>query len=183
MRDLLSLLLHGGIIVDSQMAVENHHVSAADDVKAAGPDEIRVARDEQWAVRARVRPLDVGGSRVCDVVHGRREAVGRVEEEVDALARAVQQGGFDQRPVDDIPVEQLDRAADRCDAVVRRDFLEHDGCGLDRRDRVAARAAVAQRVAVRLVHDISLVRGRVVEPVGVDGAAKRVDVRAREGVV
>lgn len=181
--DGLCLLLHGRVIVDGQVAVEHHHVAAADDVETARANEVGVAGDQQWTGGPRVWTVDVRGRRVGDVVGRGGEAVGRVEEEVDSLGGAVQRGGLDQGPIDDVAVEELDRSADRGDAVVRRDFLQHQRRRHDGSDAVAAGAAVAERVAVGLVHDVAFVGRGVVEAIRVDRAAERVKVGTRKWVV
>lgn len=119
MRDGLSLLLHGSVVSHGEMAVEDDYVAATDDVEAARTDQIGVTAGQQRARGARIRPVDVRGGRVGDVVQWRREAVGRVEEEVDALGGAVQRGRLDQRPVQHVAVEDLHWCADWGYAVAR----------------------------------------------------------------
>ena len=150
------------------MAVENNHVAVADDIKPTWTNQVGVTTRQQRAIRARVWAVDLWGCSIGDVVERSGEAIGRVEEEVDTLGGTVQRGGLDQRAIQHVAVEDLHRGPDRRDAVVRRDFLQHYRGRHDRCYRVAAAAAVAERVAVDFVQDVVLVVRWVLEAFRVD---------------
>ena len=107
--------------------------------------------------------------RVADVVLRRAVAIAAEEEEIRPIRAAGEAGGFDVGPVGRVEVEK-GRGSALGRHGVGADGLDHDGRVDDRVVRVAARAAVAEAVAVDLVHDVAGAVG-VVEARGVDGAA------------
>lgn len=178
----LGLLELRGVVVDGHVSVKDDQVASDDDVETAGADEIGVTGDEEGPAGSRVRSVDVARGGVRDVVLGSGEAVAAEEEKVDALGGPVERGGFDQRSVVHVPVEDGDGVADVRNTV-GADLLKQERRGHDGFNGVATRAAVADGVAVDLVHDVPLVRGHVQKAVGVDGAALGRDVGAGEWLV
>lgn len=107
---------------------------------------------------------------VRDIVLRRRVALGGVEENVFPIHDR-QTGRFDIRAVLRLVGEDLERRADLLEPVACVHLLEEDGRGYYGLDGVAALAAVADRVAVDLVNDVTLACSLVVEASWVDGSA------------
>ena len=128
-----------------------------------------VSSDEQRLSALGIRTRDLARSGVANVVLRRGVAIRTEEQEIRSSSIADQARCFDQGSIGCVVGEDLDRVADRSHAV-GLDFLQHDGCGHNGVDRVAAGAAVAETVAVDFVHDVE---GAVAfaEAGGVDCAA------------
>lgn len=101
-----------------------------------------------------IRPFDLVGNRVPNIVELRVVAVRGEEEDVFAVGCAHERGGLDERAVEPVTVEDLLRGAGERNAVFgyRLQHQRRRGEGLD---SVSTAAAMPDRVPVDFVDDVS----------------------------
>jgi hypothetical protein len=160
--------IHASLGAAVTEAMEEHHAAAAAHGGTTGRREAIVARLDPGNVGLGVRAIDRGCRGIAHVVRGIRVAVGRVEQDVDALVQD-EIRRLDQRAVAVVSVQYLDRIAHRGNGVVG-DLLQHDrrchqGC-----HSVVAVPSVADTVPIDLVRHVA--SAVLVEKArGIDGTA------------
>lgn len=118
--------------------------------------EIEIACPEKLSSSPGIRAAERWRCGILDIVLGRYEAMGRIEQVVDALRRPDEIGGLDQLAIlVAVMLENLHRIFNRSSTVVF-EFLQHDWDRLEGWFAVVAPSAISDAISVDFVDDIKL---------------------------